>query len=99
MLVAPVAWVVWVPIGWVDLGWLFVCALFATLGHYTMTLAFRAAPLAVTQPVTFLQLVWATALGVIVFNEPIDGFVVLGGTLIIISVSFITWREAIRAQN
>ena len=99
VLLAPVAWVVWVPIGWVDLGWLFVCALFATLGHYTMTLAFRAAPLAVTQPVTFLQLVWATLLGVVVFNEPVDGFVVLGGTLIIISVSFITWREAMRAQK
>jgi hypothetical protein len=28
-----------------------------------MTLAFRAAPLTVTQPVTFLQLVWATTLG------------------------------------
>lgn len=98
-LLAPVAWIVWVPIGWIDVGWLFVCALFATLGHYTMTLAFRAAPLAVTQPVTFLQLVWATLLGVIVFNEPVDGFVVLGGTMIIVAVSFITWREAMRAPR
>ncbi len=99
ILLAPVAWAVWVPIGWVDLGWLFVCALFATVGHYTMTLAFRAAPLAVTQPVTFLQLLWATLLGVVVFGEPVDGFVILGGTMIIAAVSFITWREAMRAQR
>ncbi|MEX3014381.1 DMT family transporter [Gymnodinialimonas hymeniacidonis] len=99
ILLAPVAWAVWVPIGWVDLGWLFVCALFATLGHYTMTLAFRAAPLTVTQPITFLQLLWATLLGVLVFGEPVDAFVVLGGTMIIAAVTFITWREAMRAKR
>lgn len=99
ILLAPIAWMVWVPIGWVDLGWLFVCAMFATLGHYTMTLAFRAAPLTVTQPVTFLQLLWATLLGVLVFAEPVDAYVVIGGAMIIASVSFITWREAMRAPQ
>ena len=59
-----------------------------------MTLAFRAAPLAVTQPVTFLQLVWAVLLGALIFGEGVDIFVVLGGTVIVGSVSFISWREA-----
>lgn len=90
---------VWVPVAWVNLGWLFVCAAFATAGHYTMTLAFRAAPLTVTQPVAFLQLVWATLLGVLVFSEPVDGFVLLGGGMIIAAVSFITWREAMRGRR
>lgn len=94
ILLAPIAWSVWVPIAWVDLGWLLICAFFATIGHYTMTLAFRAAPLTVTQPVSFLQLIWATALGVFVFGEPVDAFVIMGGGMIIASVSFITWREA-----
>ncbi|UWR21533.1 DMT family transporter [Sulfitobacter sp. S190] len=70
-------------------------ASFATAGHYTMTLAFAAAPVTVTQPVTFLQLVWATLLGVIWFEEAIDIWVVLGGLVILGSVSFITWREAV----
>lgn len=99
VLLAPLAWMVWVPIGWGDLGWLFLCAFFATIGHYTMTLAFRLAPLAVTQPITFLQLVWATLLGVFVFAEPVDGFVVMGGAMIIAAVSFITWREAVLARR
>ncbi|MBL4627335.1 MAG: DMT family transporter [Roseicyclus sp.] len=99
VLLAPLAWVVWVPVGWADLGWLLLCAFFATIGHYTMTLAFRAAPLAVTQPVMFLQLIWATLLGVFVFSEPVDGFVVLGGTMIIAAISFITWREAVLARR
>lgn len=92
---APFAWAVWVPPTWSEIGILFAVAFFATLGHYTMTLALAAAPVAVTQPVTFLQLVWATVLGVVVFLEPVDMWVVLGGTLILGSVSFIAWREAV----
>ena len=48
-----------------------------------------------TQPVTFLQLVWAALLGVVVFAEPIDVWVVVGGLVILAAVSFITWREAV----
>lgn len=90
---APFAWAVWVPVTWEQIGWLFLVACFATAGHYTMTLAFAAAPLAVTQPVTFLQLVWSVLLGAVFFDERIDGWVVLGGSLIMASVSFIAWRE------
>ncbi|MEL6571546.1 MAG: DMT family transporter [Pseudomonadota bacterium] len=92
---APFAYAVWVQPTFSQIGWLFLVACFATAGHYTMTLAFAAAPLTVTQPVTFLQLVWAVMLGAIVFGEAVDGWVVLGGTIIMAAVSFITWREAV----
>jgi drug/metabolite transporter (DMT)-like permease len=82
------------PTSW-ELAVLFGVACLATGGHYTMTLAFRAAPLAVTQPVTFLQLVWAVILGAVMFGEGVDPFVVLGGTVIVGAVSFIAWREAV----
>ncbi|WP_208353892.1 DMT family transporter [Pseudaestuariivita rosea] len=91
---APFAAVVWVTPTWEQLGWLFLVACFATAGHYTMTLAFVAAPLTVTQPVTFLQLVWASLLGYFVFSEGIDVWTILGGTVILGSVVFITFREA-----
>ena len=91
---APFAFAVWVTPTWEQVAGLFLVACFATAGHYTMTLAFAAAPLTVTQPVTFLQLVWAVSLGALVFGEGVDGWVVLGGSIIIGSVSFITWREA-----
>jgi drug/metabolite transporter (DMT)-like permease len=60
-----------------------------------MTLAFSAAPVAVTQPVTFLQLIWAPLLGAVVFDEAVDIWVVSGGALILGAISFITWREAV----
>ena len=91
---APFAWAVWVPVTGAQLLWLFAVACFATAGHYTMTLAFAAAPLTVTQPVTFLQLVWSVILGAAVFGEGVDPWVILGGVIIVASVSFISWREA-----
>lgn len=92
---APFAIAQWVTPTFTQVAWLFLVAVFATLGHLTMTLAFRAAPMTVTQPVTFLQLVWAVTLGAVVFGEPVDGWVVMGGLVILASVSFITWREAV----
>jgi len=91
---APFAAAVWVTPTLVECGWMFLVACFATAGHYCMTRAFAVAPLSVTQPVTFLQLVWASLMGALVFHEPTDGFVVFGGAIIVGSVTFISWREA-----
>ncbi len=95
IVLLPFAWAVWQPVSWENLGWLFLVACFATAGHYTMTLAFAAAPLTVTQPVTFLQLIWAVLLGAFAFGEAIDVWVIVGAAVIMASVSFITWREAV----
>lgn len=95
---APWAFLVWVTPTLTQLGWTFVLATFATVGHYTMTLALRAAPIAVTQPVTFLQLIWSILLGILIFNESFDEWVVIGATIIILSISFIMWREG-RVRN
>lgn len=92
---APMAASVWVTPDFHTIAVLFGVACLATAGHYTMTLAFRAAPLTVTQPVTFLQLVWAVLLGALFFDEAVDPWVILGGVVILGSVSFITWREAV----
>ena len=37
---------------------------------------------------------WAATLGYVAFGESVDPFVLLGGAVIIGSVSYITWREA-----
>jgi drug/metabolite transporter (DMT)-like permease len=89
----PFALWVWVPVSVVQCGWLALVAVFATGGHYAMTRAFAAAPLAVTQPVVFLQLVWATLLGAVVFGEGMDPYVTIGGAVIVGAVSWLAWRE------
>ncbi|MCC6009342.1 MAG: DMT family transporter [Rhodobacteraceae bacterium] len=89
----PFALMDWVTPTLEQLAWLTLVAFFATAGHYTMIRAFKVAPMAVTQPVTFLQLVWATLVGVVLFAEPADVWVLTGGAVIIASVSYISYRE------
>ena len=96
---APFAFAEWVTPNARELAFLAGVAVFATAGHYTMTLAFAAAPMTVTQPVTFLQLIWATLLGALWFGEAVDIWVILGGIVILGSVTFITWREAMLKRH
>jgi drug/metabolite transporter (DMT)-like permease len=93
LLLAPAAALDWRPVGRADLGWLFLTAAAATLGHYAMTRAFAAAPVTVTQPVTFLQLIWSVALGALFFGEGVDLYVIAGGALIVAAVAYTAWRE------
>lgn len=82
-----------------ELFWLTLTAFFATAGHYTLTKAFEAAPITVTQPVGYLQLVWAALLGMAVFNEALDPFVFLGGGIIVAAATYISHRETQAARR
>ena len=95
----PFAAAVWVTPTVSQVFWMFVVASFATAGHYTMTLAFAEAPVSVTQPVVFLQLVWSVLTGAVLFAEPADIWVVLGGAVIVASTTFIAIREAMLRRS
>ncbi len=82
-----------------ELFWLTMTAVFATAGHYTLTRAFAAAPITVTQPVGYLQLVWATLLGTLAFGEALDPFILLGGAVIVGAATYISHREAKVARH
>ena len=91
----PPALLVWRTPTWEEIGWLFATAVLATLGHYTLTQAFRATEITVTQPFAFLQLVWATLLGFYVFDELPDVWTWVGGAIIVGSATYIMHREAL----
>ena len=90
----PLTIPVWITPTSFEVSMLLAVAIFAVAGHYSMTFAFRSAPLTVTQPVGFLQLIWAVAVGHLLFGESIDAFVIVGGVTIIGAVLYITLREA-----
>ena len=90
----PLTIPVWITPTSFEVSMLLAVAIFAVAGHYSMTFAFRSAPLTVTQPVGFLQLIWAVAVGYLLFGESIDAFVIVGGVTIIGAVLYITLREA-----
>ncbi len=90
----PFAIWVWQPLSLEQAALLAGTAVLGTFAHYCMTRAFAAAPLAVTQPVTFLQIVWASLLGALVFGEAVDPWVIVGGVAIIGAISLSTLGEA-----
>jgi drug/metabolite transporter (DMT)-like permease len=98
LLLLPLVIPVWQTPTLLELVLLFFTSFFATLAHYCMTRAFACAPQSVIQPVSFLQLLWATVLGAALFGEGFDSFVILGGLMIMASVVFITIRES-RAKS
>ena len=98
LFLIPMAIYDWESINNTNLFLLFLTAIIATCGHITMTMAIKSAPMVVIQPFTFLQLVWSVILGFILFNENIDIFVIIGGIIILLSTSYLTFHES-KNQN
>ena len=84
---------------WTEIGWLALVAVFATIGHYALTRAIAYAPLTVTQPLSFLQLVWAIIFGYWLFDEVPDTWVIAGALMIVGAISYLTHREAVAARR
>ena len=89
----------WEPISLEALLILAFTALIATVGHITMTQAIKAAPMVVTQPILFLQLVWASMVGLFLFDEQFDLYVIIGGTVIMICVCYVSYREHVLGKK
>ena len=94
LVLLPGALMVWRTPTLVEVAWLLLVAVFATAGHYALTRAFANAPLTVTQPFGFLQLVWAILFGYLLFDETPDIWVAVGAAIIVTAVTYISHREA-----
>jgi drug/metabolite transporter (DMT)-like permease len=82
-----------------EISWLALVAVFATAGHYAITRAIAYAPLTVTQPLSFLQLIWAIIFGYWLFDEVPDTWVIIGALIIVTAISYLTHREAMAARR
>ena len=98
LALAPLALLDWRTPTLEELALLFATAIFATAGHYTMTRAMRATELTVLQPFQFLQLVWASLLGLYAFGEVPRAGTLVGGLVIVGCATYIAHREA-RAER
>jgi drug/metabolite transporter (DMT)-like permease len=98
LVLLPGAWLQWRQPTPNELYLLLLTAVFATAGHFALTRAFACAPITVTQPVFFLQLVWASLLGYFAFGETPDPWVIVGGGVIIVSVTYISHREVLASR-
>ena len=91
----PFTFFLWVNPSIDDLLLLFGVAILGTLGHYFMTMALSLAPLSVTQPVIFFQLIWSTLIGLLLFGESLDIFILIGGSFIVVAIVQLSSNEKI----
>jgi len=70
-----------------------------TAGHFLFILAFRHAPASALTPFTYMQLVWATLLGWLVYHEFPNAYTLVGMAVIAVSGLLITLHERRRAQQ
>ncbi len=73
-----------------------LCGLFGTLGHWLLTSAYKLADISSAQPVKFLDLIWATLLGFLVFAEIPERATLIGAAVIFLATSWIARVEARR---
>ncbi|EPX79718.1 DMT family transporter [Salipiger mucosus] len=76
-----------------DWGWMILLCMSGAAGHYTLIKCYEVAEASAVQPFAYLQLVFASALGVAVFGETIRLNVAIGAAIIVGAGIFTLWRE------
>lgn len=62
-------------------------------GHYLLIKAYEVAEASTVQPFAYFQLVFAATIGLTIFHETLEFWIVVGAALIIASGLFTLWRE------
>lgn len=76
-----------------------LCGLLGSASHYCLTRSYLVADISATQSVKFLDLVWATLLGWMVFGDAPSHYTIAGGLIISASTVWIARREARTAAS
>lgn len=76
-----------------DWGLMFTLAGLAITGHFCLIAALDAAEASVVQPLTYLHLVFASAIGVVVFGDTVDIWIVVGAGIVVASGVFTLLRS------
>lgn len=82
-----------------DLGLIAIGGLITGCGHYCMVETFRMAEAAVVAPFRYSSILWAGALGFVVWGDIPDRWVVTGTVVLIASGLYILHREVVRARR
>src|SRR5207344_884416 len=97
-LVLP--WLDWkVEMPWPDAVALAIASLLGTFGHLLFLLASQRAPISALTPFTYLQLVFATLIGWVVFKQFPDAWTLAGMAVIAGTGLLITLQERRRTLN
>ncbi|WP_090029404.1 DMT family transporter [Lutimaribacter saemankumensis] len=83
----------WEPMTGGDWMWMGLLCLTGAGGHFLLIKTYEVAEASVVQPFAYFQLVFASVMGVILFDEVIRANVAVGASIIVAAGLFTFWRE------
>ena len=89
----------WEPMSGGDWVWMAILCCTAAFGHWLLIKAFDVAEASAIQPFAYLQLVFASMLGITIFNETLEWNVAVGAGLVVAAGVFTLWRARVKAQQ
>lgn len=82
----------WEPMSAPDWGWMTLLCCTGVLGHWLMIRSLEVAEASAVQPFAYFQLVFAAAMGMLVFDEVLKPNVALGALIVVSAGLFTLWR-------
>lgn len=87
----------WEPMAQGDWLWMILLCMTAAFSHFLLIRAYELAEASAVQPFAYLQLPFAAALGVLIFNETLRSNVVIGTCVVVAAGLFTLWRARVKA--
>ncbi|APO74554.1 DMT superfamily inner membrane transporter protein [Rhizobium etli 8C-3] len=89
----------WTPMSESDWGWMALLCLTGISSHYFLIRAYDMLDAAAVQPLTYLQLVYASIIGVVIFEEDLSLNTIAGSVIVVAAGIFTIWREHVVARS
>ncbi|MCO4823493.1 DMT family transporter [Amylibacter sp.] len=85
----------WEPMAGPDWWWMALLCVTGASGHYLLIKAYEKTEASTVQPFAYLQLVFASMIGVAIFGESLPLSTAAGAGLIVVAGIFTLWREQV----
>jgi drug/metabolite transporter (DMT)-like permease len=96
VFMTPIGLWFWEAMTGPDWAWMTVLCMTGALGHYLLIRVYELAEASAVQPFAYFQLVFGSAIGLLVFAETIRANVAIGAAITIAAGLFTLWRERVR---
>ena len=83
----------WDPVSKSDWSIMLLLSASGVVGHYLLIKCYEVAEASAVQPFAYLQLIWASMIGIIIFGEQITTNVLIGACIIVGAGLFTLWRD------
>jgi drug/metabolite transporter (DMT)-like permease len=89
----------WEPMTLPDWGWMSALCVTGALGHWTLIRCYEVAEASAVQPFAYLQLVFASIIGLTLLGETLQTNVAIGAGIVVLAGIFTLWREALAKRR